>query len=85
MLSDSCKSQVQGCLQARMPSGQESLEVDSRIIPHRKARSEEIYCRRNSKVTTEIIEKIRTELYDLLANLDKIRSQLMSKAIILII
>ncbi|MDM8255806.1 transposase [Phocaeicola barnesiae] len=41
---------------------------------------DEIYRRRNSKETTEIIEKIRTELYDLLANPDESRSELMSKA-----
>ncbi|WP_300770487.1 transposase [uncultured Bacteroides sp.] len=41
----------------------------------------EIYSRRNSKETTEIIEKLRTELYDLLANPDESRSELMSKAL----
>ena len=42
---------------------------------------DEIYSRRNSKETTEIIDKIRTELYDLLANLDESRSELMSKVL----
>lgn len=32
---------------------------------------DEAFRRRNNKETTEIIDKIRTELYDLLANLDK--------------
>lgn len=43
--------------------------------------ADEIYRRRNSKETTEIIEKIRTELYDLLANPDESRSELMSRAL----
>ena len=42
--------------------------------------ADEIYRRRNSKETTEIIDKIRTELYVLLANPDESRSELMSKA-----
>ena len=46
-----------------------------------KLTSDEIYHRRNSKETTEIIDKIRTELYDLLANPDESRSELMSKAL----
>ena len=43
--------------------------------------ADEIYRRRNSKETTEIIDKIRTELYDLLANPDESRSELMSKTL----
>ena len=46
-----------------------------------KLTADEIYRRRNSKETTEIIDKIRTELYDLLANPDENRSELMSKAL----
>ena len=46
-----------------------------------KLTADEIYRRRNSKETTEVIEKIRTELYDLLANPDENRSELMSKAL----
>lgn len=46
-----------------------------------KLTADEIYRRRNSKETTEVIEKIRTELYDLLANPDESRSKLMSKAL----
>lgn len=46
-----------------------------------KLTADEIYSRRNSKETTEIIDKIRTELYDLLANPDESRSELMSKAL----
>lgn len=45
-----------------------------------KLTANEIYSRRNSQETTKIIEKIRTELYDLLANPDESRSELMSKA-----
>ena len=46
-----------------------------------KLTADEIYGRRNTKGTTEIIEKLRTELYDLLANPDESRSELMSKAL----
>ena len=46
-----------------------------------KFTADEIYRRRNSKETTEIINKIRTELYDLLANPDENRSELMGKAL----
>ena len=46
-----------------------------------KLTADEIYRRRNSKETTEIIDRIRTELYDLLANPDENRSELMSKAL----
>ena len=46
-----------------------------------KLTPDEIYRRRNSKKTTEIIEKLRTELYDLLANPEESRSELMSKAL----
>ena len=46
-----------------------------------KLTAEEIYRRSNSKETTEIIDKIRTELYDLLANPDESRSELMGKAL----
>ena len=45
-----------------------------------KLTADEIYSRRNGKETTEIIGKLRTELYDLLANPDESRSELMSKA-----
>lgn len=44
-----------------------------------KLTADEIYRRRNSKETTDIIDKIKTELYDLLANPDESRSKLMSK------
>ena len=46
-----------------------------------KFTADEIYRRRNSKETTEIIDKIRTELYNLLANPDENRSELMGKAL----
>ena len=46
-----------------------------------KLTPDEIYRRRNSKKTTEIIEKLRTELYDLLANPEESRSELMSKVL----
>ena len=46
-----------------------------------KLTADEIYRRRNSKETTEIIDRIRTELYDLLANPDENRSELMSKVL----
>lgn len=46
-----------------------------------KLTTDEIYRRSNSKVMTEIIEKIRTELYDLQANPDESRSKFMSKVI----
>ena len=46
-----------------------------------KLTPDEIYRRRNSKKTTEIIEKLRMELYDLLANPEESRSELMSKAL----
>ena len=72
----------QGSLQARI-----FLELIAKLIRHgrylsrEKLTADEIYRRRNSKETTEIIEKIRTELYDLLANPDESRSELMSKAL----
>lgn len=40
--------------------------------------ADELYSRRNSKEETEIINKIRTELYDLQANPDERLSKLMS-------
>lgn len=46
-----------------------------------KLTANEIYNRRNNKETTEIIDKIRTELYDLLANPDNSRNELMSKVL----
>ena len=46
-----------------------------------KLTAEEIYRRRNSKETTEIIDKIRTELYNMLANPDEVRSELMERAL----
>ena len=46
-----------------------------------KLTADEIYRRRNNKETMEVIEKIRTELYDLLANPDERRSELVSKAL----
>ena len=72
----------QGCLQARI-----FLEQMARLYgmeeSYRRERlaADEVYRRRNSKETTEVIEKIRTELYDLLANPDERRSELMSKAL----
>ena len=50
-------------------------------VTSEKFTADEIYRRRNSKETTEIIDKIRTELYDLPANPDESRSELMSKAL----
>lgn len=46
-----------------------------------KLTADEICHKRNSKKTIEIIEKIRTEIYDLLANPNESRSKLMSKAL----
>lgn len=72
----------QGSLQARI-----FLELIARLYGmedtyrREKLTADEIYRRRNSKETTEIIEKLRTELYDLLANLEESRSELMSKAL----
>lgn len=43
-----------------------------------KLTADEIYRRRNNKGMTEIIDKITTGLYDLLANPDESRSELMS-------
>lgn len=71
----------QGSLQARI-----FLELIAKLYGmedtyrREKLTADEIYSRRNSKETTEIIEKIRTELYDLLANPNENRSELMSKA-----
>ncbi|MCF2583552.1 IS66 family transposase, partial [Bacteroides caecigallinarum] len=59
----------QGSLQARI-----FLELIARLYGmeetyrREKLTADEIYRRRNCKETTEIIDKIRTELYDLLAN-----------------
>ncbi len=72
----------QGSLQARI-----FLELIAKLYGMEDAyrreelTADEIYRRSNSKETTEIIEKIRTELYDLLANPDESRSELMSKAL----
>lgn len=72
----------QGSLQARI-----FLELIAKLYGmeetyrREKLTSDEIYHRRNSKETTEIIDKIRTELYDLLANPDESRSELMGKAL----
>lgn len=72
----------QGSLQARI-----FLELIAELYGmedtyrREKLTADEIYRRRNSKETTEIIEKLRTELYDLLANPDESRSELMSKAL----
>lgn len=72
----------QGSLQARI-----FLELIAKLYGmeetyrREKLTSDEIYHRRNSKETTEIIDRIRTELYDLLANPDENRSELMSKAL----
>ena len=49
------------------------------IFLREKLTVDEIYSRRNSKETTEIIKKIRTKLYNLLANPGDSRSELMSK------
>ena len=71
-----------GSLQARI-----FLELIARLYGmedtylREKLTADEIYSRRNSKETTEIIDRIRTELYDLLANPDESRSELMSKAL----
>lgn len=70
----------QGNLQARI-----FLELIAKLYGmedtyrREKLTADEIYRRRNSKETTEIIENIRTELYDLLANPDESRSELMSR------
>ena len=72
----------QGSLQARI-----FLELIAKLYGmeeayrREKLTADEIYSRRNGKETTEIIEKLRTELYDLLANPDESRSELMSKAL----
>ena len=72
----------QGSLQARI-----FLELIAKLYGmedtyrREKFTADEIYRRRNSKETTEIIDKIRTELYDLLANPDESRSELMGKAL----
>ena len=72
----------QGSLQARI-----FLELIAKLYGmedtyrREKLTADEIYRRRNSKETTEIIGKIRTELYDLLANPDESRSELMSKTL----
>lgn len=72
----------QGSLQARI-----FLELIAKLYGmedtyrREKLTADEIYHRRNSKETTEIIDRIRTELYDLLANPDENRSELMSKAL----
>ena len=72
----------QGNLQARI-----FLELIAKLYGmedtyrREKLTADEIYRRRNGKETTEIIEKIKTELYDLLANLDESRSELMSKVL----
>ena len=72
----------QGSLQARI-----FLELIGKLYGmedtyrREKLTADEIYHRRNSKETTEIIDKIRTELYDLLANPDESRSELMGKAL----
>ena len=70
----------QGCLQARI-----FLELIAELYRmeetyrREKLNADKIYRRRNSKETTEIIEKIRTELYNLLANPNENRSELISK------
>lgn len=46
-----------------------------------KLTADEIYSKRNSKETTEIIDKIKTKLYNLPVNPDESRSELMSKAL----
>ncbi len=72
----------QGSLQARI-----FLELIAKLsgmeetYRREKLTADEIYSRRTGKETTEIIEKLRTELYDLLANPDESRSELMSKAL----
>lgn len=72
----------QGSLQARI-----FLELIAKLYGmeeayrREKLTADEIYSRRNGKETTEIMEKLRTELYDLLANPDESRSELMSKAL----
>ena len=62
-----------------MPSGQKIAKLYGMEESYRREKltADEIYSRRNSKETTEVIEKIRTELYDLLANPDENRSELM--------
>ena len=88
LLSGSCKSlssstlHDQGSLQARI-----FLELIAKLYGmeetnrREKLTADEIYSRRNGKETTEIIEKLRTELYDLLANPDESRRNFMSKAL----
>ena len=51
------------------------------VYRREKLTADEIYRRRNSKETTEITEKIRTEFYDLFANPNESRSELMSKTL----
>ena len=73
---------TQGSLQARI-----FLKLIARLYGmedtyrREKLTADEIYRRRNNKETMEVIEKIRTELYDLLANPDERRSELVSKAL----
>lgn len=87
MLSGSRKGKVQVYLRPGMLIGQNLFGTDSKIMRYgrsyrrEKLTAEEIYRRRNSKETTEIIEKIRTELYNLLANPDESRSELMERAL----
>ena len=72
----------QGSLQARIFLEQiAKLYGMEDTYRREKFTADEIYRRRNSKETTEIIDRIRTELYDLLANPDESRSELMSKAL----
>lgn len=72
----------QGSLQARI-----FLELIAKLYGmedtyrREKLTADEIYRRRNNKETMEIIEKIRSELYDMLANPEESRSELMSKAL----
>lgn len=85
LLSGLCTGKVQVHLRPGMLVVKSLPWTDSLIIRHeetyhrKKLNVDEIHFRRNGKATTELIEKTRTELYDLLANRDESRNELMGK------
>lgn len=85
LLSGLCTGKVQVHLRSGMLVVKSFPLTDSLIIRHeetyhrKKLNVDEIHFRRNGKATTELIEKTRTELYDLLANRDESRNELMGK------
>lgn len=70
-----------GDAKIKFPWADSKIIRHGRYLPPGKLTPDEIYRRRNSKKTTEIIEKLRTELYDALANPEESRSELMSKVL----